>query len=84
MMFLAPRFTLGIEEDLLALTAGLLDRFTGITEFGPPGLPGLPCQSRATLYRMLGVLRTRGCLRGLTRVCVTGYESPGKLPVQPA
>jgi hypothetical protein len=36
-VFLAPRFILGIEEYLLALTAGLLDRFTGITEFGPPG-----------------------------------------------
>jgi hypothetical protein len=34
---LAPRFILGIEGNVLALTAGLKDRFTGITEFGPPG-----------------------------------------------
>jgi hypothetical protein len=81
---LAPRLILGIEGNVLALTAGLKDRFTGICELGPPGLTGLPCQSPATLYRMLGVLRTRGCLRALPRVCVPGSESPGKLPVQPA
>ncbi len=34
---LAPRLILGIEGNVLALTAGLLDRFAGITEFGPPG-----------------------------------------------
>jgi hypothetical protein len=34
---LAPRLILGIEGNVLALTAGLKDRFTGISELGPPG-----------------------------------------------
>ena len=37
MLFLAPRFILGIEENLLVPTAGLIKTASGLSEFGPPG-----------------------------------------------